>query len=543
MLLQLGSDEKWHLVYCASKKTTETENKYHSSKLELMAIVWTLERLRQFLLGISFTVVTDCQALIYMNVKKSSNPQIARWSLLIQEFDFEIRHRPGVRMSHIDAISRAPVLNSSDTLDSLIENKLEVCLTLSVEDQVLMMQHADDTLKELILILEKDNEDRTKEEKQKVRNYVLKGNRLFRAINDGARERLLFVIPKSMRKNIVVKFHDLMGHFAVDKTVSKIKELYWFPYMKRYVRHHTSMCFECLVNKVPSVKRQGFLHPIPTGRRPFAIVHLDHLGPFVTSSKTNNELLVMIDNMTRFVRLYPVRDTSSKNVLKSVKSFVEDFGLPNRISDRGSCFTSPEFQRFCDDQRDWDSKIKETERNLNNTVNKTLGKTPFEVLHGYVPRFKDGILRLLADEEHEVWNDPEKLQLVAREKFSKGQEKRKAYYDKKKSGTLLFDKGETVVVRRNPKATGEPTKTQPRYRSPMVVTEILPSDTYRISQLEPSNGRLYATTANVSQLKAWRSWNEDDDDSSEDSDDEPDVQRPKPTVRIPERYGVYMPDR
>ncbi|GBN32766.1 Transposon Tf2-8 polyprotein [Araneus ventricosus] len=271
MLLQLGSDDKWHLVYCVSKKTTETENKYHSSKLELMAIVWKLERLRQFLLGISFTVVTDCKALIYMNAKKSSNPQIARWSLLIQEFNFEIRHRPGVRMSHIDAISRAPVLNSSDTLDSLIENKLVVCLTLSVEDQVLMMQHADDTLNELILIFEKDNEDRTKEEKQKVQNYVLKGNRPFCVINDGERERLLFVIPKSMRKSIVVNFHDLMGHFAVDKTVSKIKKLYWFPYMKRYVRRHISMCFECWVNKVPSGKRQGFLHPIPTGRRPFAL--------------------------------------------------------------------------------------------------------------------------------------------------------------------------------------------------------------------------------------------------------------------------------
>ncbi|GBM20007.1 hypothetical protein AVEN_77926-1 [Araneus ventricosus] len=27
MLLQLGSDNKWHLVYCVSKKTTETETK------------------------------------------------------------------------------------------------------------------------------------------------------------------------------------------------------------------------------------------------------------------------------------------------------------------------------------------------------------------------------------------------------------------------------------------------------------------------------------------------------------------------------------
>ncbi|GBL97090.1 hypothetical protein AVEN_254129-1 [Araneus ventricosus] len=103
--------------------------------------------------------------------------------------------------------------------------------------------------------------------------------------------------------------------------------------------------------------------------------------------------------------------------------------------------------------------------------------------------------------------------------------KMNAYYDKEKLGKLSFRNGGIGVVRRHPKATGESTKTQPRYRGPMVVTEILTSDTYRISQLELSNGRLHATMAHVSQLKAWRSWNEDVNDSSENSDDEPGMQR------------------
>ncbi|GBN98505.1 hypothetical protein AVEN_75961-1 [Araneus ventricosus] len=107
-----------------------------------------------------------------------------------------------------------------------------------------------------------------------------------------------------------------------------------------------------------------------------------------------------------------------------------------------------------------------------------------------------------------------------------------AYYDKEKSGKLSFRKGEIVAIRRNPKA----------YRGPMVVTEILPSDTYRNSQLEPSNGCLYATTAHISQLKAWRSWNEDDD-SSDNSDDEPGMQRPKQTLLKPVHYGDFMMDR
>ncbi|GBM40312.1 hypothetical protein AVEN_23878-1 [Araneus ventricosus] len=121
--------------------------------------------------------------------------------------------------------------------------------------------------------------------------------------------------------------------------------------------------------------------------------------------------------------------------------------------------------------------------------------------------------------------------------------KKNAYYDKKKSGKVSLHKGDIVAVRRNSNTTGESTKTQSRYRGPMVVTEILPSDTYRISQLEPSNGRRYATIAHVSQLKAWRSWNGDDDDSSTNSDNGPDMQRSKRTVRKPLRYGDIMPDR
>ncbi|GBO15708.1 hypothetical protein AVEN_223215-1 [Araneus ventricosus] len=121
--------------------------------------------------------------------------------------------------------------------------------------------------------------------------------------------------------------------------------------------------------------------------------------------------------------------------------------------------------------------------------------------------------------------------------------KTNSYYDENKSGKVSLRKGDIVAVRRKPNTTSESTKTQPRYRGPMVVAEVRPSDTYRISQLEPRNGRPYATIVHVSQLKAWRRWNEDDDDFSTNSHNEPEIQRSKRTVRKPERYGVYMPDR
>ncbi|GBN92934.1 hypothetical protein AVEN_268942-1 [Araneus ventricosus] len=168
--------------------------------------------------------------------------------------------------------------------------------------------------------------------------------------------------------------------------------------------------------------------------------------------------------------------------------------------------------------------------NLGNVLE--MVKNELRLLQGYIKDFKEERCSLL-------------LQIQEKNKHAENLKsdndslvKTNAYYDKKKSGKVSL-----VAVRRNPNTTGESTKTQPRYRGSMVVTEILPSDTYRISQIEPSNGRLYATIAHVSQLKAWKFWNEDDDNSSTNSDDEPEMQRHKRTIRKPVRYGAFMPDR
>jgi len=79
MLMQKDDAGHLHLVHCFSKKTSDTEANYHSSKLELMAIVWSLDRMRSWIIDVHVTIVTDCQLLVYMNGLKTTNPQITRW--------------------------------------------------------------------------------------------------------------------------------------------------------------------------------------------------------------------------------------------------------------------------------------------------------------------------------------------------------------------------------------------------------------------------------------------------------------------------------
>jgi len=48
ILLQGPTPNELRMVYAISKTTTDAESRYHSSRLELYAIIWTLDRLRPF---------------------------------------------------------------------------------------------------------------------------------------------------------------------------------------------------------------------------------------------------------------------------------------------------------------------------------------------------------------------------------------------------------------------------------------------------------------------------------------------------------------
>lgn len=218
MILQKYELGRWDLVICVSKRTTDTEKNYHAGKLELMAIVWSMERLCPFLLGVPFALVTDCQAIAYKNVHKI-DPQIARWLDLLLEYDFEVKHRSGKKMARVDYYLNCEAIRApKDTLNEVVDTRIEVCLTMTLEQQVVIIQCSDTDFAKLAQVLEKSFKERTQEESAKVENLRLRDRKLFYEEHDG---QLLFAMPKSMRKTLCVKFHDLQGHFATDRLMTK----------------------------------------------------------------------------------------------------------------------------------------------------------------------------------------------------------------------------------------------------------------------------------------------------------------------------------
>jgi len=106
ILLQRQSDNNFHPVFFYSHRTTDVESKYHSYELEMLAIVNTVKRFHIYLQGIQFKIVTDCNSITLTLHKKDINPRIARWALFLQNYSYEIEHRPGSKMQHVDALSR-----------------------------------------------------------------------------------------------------------------------------------------------------------------------------------------------------------------------------------------------------------------------------------------------------------------------------------------------------------------------------------------------------------------------------------------------------
>lgn len=161
------------------------------------------------------------------------------------------------------------------------------------------------------------------------------------------KDDLLFYVPQNMEGNILFNYHNQMGHVGIDKTTEIIQKNYWFPNMRTKVKEHIANCLKCIAYSPPSGKVEGILHSIPKGNVPLDTLHIDHLGPIDKECHVKKYVFLVVDAFSKYVKLYATKSTASKEVIKSLKDYFANYSKPRVIiSDRGSSFTSQEFESF-----------------------------------------------------------------------------------------------------------------------------------------------------------------------------------------------------
>jgi len=96
------------VIAYARRRLTTTEGNYTTTEKECLAIIWAIRKMRCYLEGYRFEVVTDHLALKWLNSIESLSGRVARWALELQQFQFDVRYRRGKLNVVADALSRQP---------------------------------------------------------------------------------------------------------------------------------------------------------------------------------------------------------------------------------------------------------------------------------------------------------------------------------------------------------------------------------------------------------------------------------------------------
>ncbi|MCO5557758.1 hypothetical protein L7F22_011329 [Adiantum nelumboides] len=93
-------------IYYISKCLSKAEKNYNTTEREALAVIFVVTKFKHYLLGSKVILHVDHQALIYIVNKASLVGKMARWMLILQEFDYVIQHTPGNQNAMADFLSR-----------------------------------------------------------------------------------------------------------------------------------------------------------------------------------------------------------------------------------------------------------------------------------------------------------------------------------------------------------------------------------------------------------------------------------------------------
>ena len=97
-----------HVIAYYSKSLNPAQQKYCTTRRELLAVVATLDHFKGYVWGPKFLIRTDHAALVWLKNLKNIQGMLARWLAKLQQFHFDIIHRPGAQHGNADGLSRCP---------------------------------------------------------------------------------------------------------------------------------------------------------------------------------------------------------------------------------------------------------------------------------------------------------------------------------------------------------------------------------------------------------------------------------------------------
>ena len=277
---------------CASKKLSSTQQRWSTTKRELYALMWAMQRFNSYLLGRNFIARVDHKPLVNLVTNKMSLI-MQGWMDNILLYDFTTEYLPGENNNLADALSRS--YEGLDDMKVEIRNSdVEFEGNLSETDQQLLWEA----------------------------------------------EKRGLEMPSMDRREQLVKDQHAMGHFGIESCCQRIQQDgYWWPRMRQDIKREQESCIKCTRFDVIA---EGF-HPAKSimADRPWDHVEIDLIGPLPISQNGFTYIFTVVDVCTAYTVIRALKSKEMEVVARKLWEIFTDYGTPKIMqSDNGLEFVN-----------------------------------------------------------------------------------------------------------------------------------------------------------------------------------------------------------
>ena len=251
-------------------------------------------------------IFSDHKNLTYYREARKLNRRQVRWSLYLSEFNIKLTHISGSKMIQSDALSQRLDFipnedNDNEDITMLPDNLFINLINLDLQKCIANCKDMDrDTTEALMLLLEQkpatlknDLEDWTLEKVDDKNVLFFKGKNY---------------IPRDdkLRRDIAKMFHDhkTAGHPGELETFNSIRQHYWWPGLRTFIKNYMKGCGVCQQFKIDRIPAKPAFVPTKGAKstRPFANCSMDLITDLPPVDGFDSILVVVDQGLKRLLR-------------------------------------------------------------------------------------------------------------------------------------------------------------------------------------------------------------------------------------------------